>query len=162
MRKLTRYSPPAIKTLDDRGFTISTSPYMLAKRSVFMKRFDKFITTMSTEDIKSSLEDLNTWAKIDSVVKIPNASSMLKITFLDVHMAARALSDGLAIYYFINPRQIEPERFNHITPCWTCYSYNHSTTDCHVKNKICSTCGSEGHDLRSCTTTSAPTCINCK
>nr|XP_053639240.1 uncharacterized protein LOC128693514 [Cherax quadricarinatus] len=97
-------------------------------------------------------------------MKIPNASSMLKVTFLDVSIATRALSDGLAIsYYYINPRQIEPERFTYITPCWTCYSYSHSTADCHVKNKkICSTCGSAGHDFRSCTSTAAPTCSNCK
>nr|XP_053633282.1 mucin-2-like [Cherax quadricarinatus]XP_053633283.1 mucin-2-like [Cherax quadricarinatus] len=51
----------------------------------------------------------------------------------------------------------------YITPCWTCYSYSHSTADCHVKNKkICSTCGSAGHDFLSCTSTAAPTCINCK
>nr|XP_053633345.1 GATOR complex protein MIOS-like [Cherax quadricarinatus] len=71
-------TPTAMKTLEDRGFTISTSPYMLAKCSVFMKRLDKLITNMAIQEITTSLEDLNTWAKIDNVVKIPNASSIYR------------------------------------------------------------------------------------
>lgn len=61
-----------------------------------MKHCDRLLTNMSAEDLKSSLEVLNAWATIDSIVKIPNASSMLKVMFLDVTTATRALSDGLA------------------------------------------------------------------
>lgn len=80
---------------------------------------------------------------------------MLKVTYTDVNIAARTLVEGLAIHYFhINPSYTEAERFQHITQCYSCYSYMHITKDCPTKDKkFCSTCGNEGHDFKACTTT---------
>ncbi|XP_069938176.1 uncharacterized protein [Cherax quadricarinatus] len=155
----------AMNTLRDRQFIISPSPSLLAKRSVFVKQLDKIITSIPTDELKTSIEDQNTWASVDTITRIPNASSMIKITFSNIDMATQALANGLAIsYYHIHPRHIEPERFAHVSPCWNCYSYQHSTKDCPIKDKkFCSTCGKEGHNFKACTTTNAtPTCLNCK
>ncbi|KAK8747075.1 hypothetical protein OTU49_016977, partial [Cherax quadricarinatus] len=154
----------SIRTLQTQQFTLSPSPFLKSKRSVFVKRLDNIVTSLSTEALKTSIEEQNTWASVDSISKISNASFMLKITFSDVSMAAQALSDGLAIsYYHIHPSHIEQERFTYISHCWTCYSYKHTTKDCPVKDKkFCSKCGNDGHDFRSCTITTAPSCLNCK
>nr|XP_053645245.1 uncharacterized protein LOC128697520 [Cherax quadricarinatus] len=90
---------------------------------------------------------------------------MLKVTFTDVNMAATALNEGLAIYYYyISPTYIEAEIYHYIQHCWNCY-YLHTTKACPVKDKkFCTTCGSEGHAFSSCTAAAPtqPACLNCK
>nr|XP_053630875.1 uncharacterized protein LOC128687426 isoform X2 [Cherax quadricarinatus] len=97
----------ATTTLTAQGFTVTSSPALRARKSVFLKKLDKILTSQSTAELKSSIETQNTWATVDSITKIPNATSMLKVTFTDVNMAATALNEGLAVYYCISPTYIE-------------------------------------------------------
>lgn len=50
-------------------------------------------------------------------------------------MAKKACEVGLAIdRTHLGQNQIEQEDFIAITPCWCCYKYDHSVSDCPVKD----------------------------
>ncbi|XP_069960517.1 uncharacterized protein [Cherax quadricarinatus] len=84
------------------GFTLNGSADVIApdlvalraRRTVFLKRLDRLITAQATEEIKSSIEAQNPWAKVEFITKIPNVSSMPKVTFSDVNMAAREMDQS--------------------------------------------------------------------
>lgn len=147
-------------TIVARGFQVMSSPALRARRTVFLKRRDMLITTQPIDELRTSIEDQNSWATVEHT-KIPNASSMLKITFTDVNKAAQALVDGMAIFcYYINPSHIEAERYQHITQCWDCCSYLHSKDCIIIDKKFWSTFGCERHDFKASRHTSRRLNVN--
>ena len=60
-------------------------------RTVVIKEIGSMVDDYSVEEIKNNVEDLNTWAKVSEIVKMPTTSKMLKIQFESTHMAQKAL-----------------------------------------------------------------------
>lgn len=83
---------------------------------------------------------------------------MIKNRFGDI-----AISSGLCIFsYHLSPSQVEQEEFYSITPCWSCYNYDHQAHDCPDKEiTVCSECAGTGHSFRQCRNKDNPRCLNC-
>ena len=146
----------------EKGFEILTPIEYGAMHTVVIKEIDSMVDDYSAEDIKNNVEELNIWAKVSEIVKMPTTSKMLKIKFESTHMAQRALEEGVVILYQrIPPRRIEREIFVRLQPCNNCFGYSHETKNCSKgKMTLCAFCGEEGHRQQQCTST-APKCINC-
>lgn len=158
-------SPKTTTALDKKGFQIAIPPQLKAKKTIILKSLDKRINKETEEDLKTDIENKNTWAKVEEVVKFRNIPYMLKIRFTDIKMAKKAQEQGLKISFFsISPHQIEEEEFIPITPCYICYKYTHTVKDCPEKErnvKYCSECAQNGHTFRECTNRDNPKCLNC-
>ena len=51
------------------------------------------------KEIAANIEQCNSWAKVESVVKLMNTGRMLKVRFITTDMAERALLDGIVVIY---------------------------------------------------------------
>ena len=146
----------------EKGFEILTPIEYGAMHAVVIKEIDSMVDDCSVEEIKNNVEDLNIWAKVSEIVKMPTTSKMLKIKFENTYMAQRALEEGIVILYRrIPPHRIEREIFVRLQPCNNCFGYNHETKNCNKgKMTLCAFCGEEGHRQQQCKST-APRCTNC-
>ena len=152
-----------IEKLRSKQYEVIVPPHLKARKTVVIKRLDRDVTMMSEEALKQDLEMRNCWVKVEEIVKFPNMQNMLKVRFSDIKMARKAVEMGLSIHtYHLNKDQVEMEEFIQLTPCWTCYKYEHSSKDCPEKNiKKCSECASIGHTFRECTERTNYKCLNC-
>jgi len=144
-------------------FEIQDPPEYNAMRTIVIRNVDKQITEFSEEEIKENIENENAWAKIEQVIKIPNAPSILKIRFESTQMAKRALENGLLILFqFMPPRFVERDIFINLVPCYRCYKYDHLVKDRKETDtyKACSECASNDHTYKDCRENTKK-CLNC-
>ena len=116
----------------------------------------------SLSDIKTEIIRLQTWAKIQEVIKIKEYTHVFKLVCKDSDTRQRILTDGLLAFNTnMNPSQMTPEQFTHLLICFNCYQYEkHATRDCTRKNIKCSECAETGHTFKDCTS-STKRCLNC-
>ena len=81
------------------GFDIITPIEFNAMRSIVVRHIDKVINEYSDEEIISSIEERNSWAKVESIYKITNTGRLLKIRFHSTTMVKRALEEGLVVLH---------------------------------------------------------------
>ena len=148
--------------LKDKQFIIHTPIEYNAMRTIIIRHLDKVMAEFTDKEIADNIEQTNSWAKVDTVVKLMNSDRMLKVRFHTTDMAERALRESiLVIYQNIHPRHIENEIFIRLTPCYNCYGYDHKTQSCpKEKQTICANCGQIGHHQNTCTSENSK-CINC-
>ena len=97
-----------------------------AMRTVVVKEIDEMIDDYSNEEIMANIEQLNTWAKVTEIYKMPTTSKMIKVQFKSTQMAQRAAAEGIVVLYQkIPPKKIEKEIFVRLTPCNNCFGYTH-------------------------------------
>lgn len=156
-------STSSITTLRQHRFDIVLPPHLRARKCIVVRWLDSDLHKWTVDQLREDLEARNGWAKIDEVYKMGNIDHMIKIRFTEIAMAKKACDEGLAIHRtHIARHQIEPEEFIPITPCWSCYKYDHSVNDCPTKNIIfCSECSAIGHTYKNCTSTTKK-CLNCE
>ena len=121
-----------------------------ANRTFVMRNIDSIISTVDSEELKSDIEERNTWLKITEIIKIPNAPKILKVKTESSEMVKKATELGVLIYNLsVPPTNIEKEIFVHLNPCLKCYAYEHKTQDCPkpATFTICSECSSNSHTL---------------
>ena len=90
-----------------------------AMRTVVVKRLDRHIDQYTEEEIRDSIQRLNTNIVVESVYRFPNTTSkMMKIKMKSTAMAKQARDQGLII---LNQRMpstaIEKEIFVKLKPC---------------------------------------------
>lgn len=149
--------------LEVNKFEVIIPPPLRARKSIVIRRLEPEIVANDERDIKHEIQNFNEWAIIEEVVKLRNINHMLKIRFRDIAMAKKAMNNGLVMYsYHISQSQIEQEEFFPLTPCWTCYKYDHAARVCPNKDLIvCSECAQSGHRFRDCKNRDTPKCLNC-
>lgn len=101
---------------------------------------------------------------MEEVIKMRNIAHMMKVHFRDIAMARKAITSGICLFsYHLSPSQIEQEEFYSITPCWSCYKYDHHVCDCPDKDSVvCSGSAESGHTFRECRNKNNPKCLNCQ
>ena len=133
-------------------------------RTIIIRHLDKVMAEFTDKEIADNIEQSNSWAKVETVVKLMNTGRMLKVRFHTTDMAERALRDGIIVMYQNippPPRQAEKEIFTRLTPCYNCYGYDHKTQSCpKEKQTICANCGQTGHHQNICISESSKY-INC-
>ena len=149
-------------TFKGKSFEIINPPDLNANRTVVVRNLDRQIDEWDEENIKEYITERNSWLKVESIVKLPTTSKIIKIKCETEAMAERAIKDGLYIcHQYMRPEFIEKEIFVRIIPCYNCYEYEHLTKDCtKVKQTICTNCAEIGHLQDNCEKT--PKCINCE
>lgn len=150
--------------LQKLGLQITVPPETRAKRSIVLRQLDNIIGSNTPEEIKHEMERVNSWLKIDEVVKMKNFTHILKLRLEETTMVEKAKQQGILAYNMsISPTQIEQENYVHINTCFNCYQMeDHITKDCPHKNlKICSECSETGHTYKECKNTEKG-CINCR
>ena len=131
-------------------------------RTVVVKEIAEMIDDYSNEEIIANIEELNSWAKITEIYKMPTTSKMVKVQFKSTQMVQKAAAEGIVVLYQkISPKKIEKEIFVRLTPSNNCYGYAHETKNCEKKKMtLCAYCTGEGHRQQQCTAT-VPKYINC-
>ena len=154
---------PTTTELRSKQFEVLIPPHLKAKKTVIIKRLDRDLTEQPVDVISRDIEERNLWAKVEETIKFPRMSSMLKVRFTDIKMARKATEQGLSIgKYHMSRDNVELEDFVQLTPCWSCYKYNHNMKDCPDKNiKRCSECAAVGHTFRDCNERTNFKCLNC-
>lgn len=84
-----------VTTLKRHDYEVSIPPHLRAKKSVVLKGLDEDITKHDEEDIKRDIEERNSWANVEEVIKMRNLPHMLKLRFSDIAMAKKATEQGL-------------------------------------------------------------------
>lgn len=138
-------------------------PQLKARRSVIVRRVDNHIYEHSVDEIRGEVQDKNSWADVVDVVKFPN-SKTIKIQFSNAAIAQRCLSDGLSLFHLhVGSSCMSVDKYIDILTCFRCYALeSHIAANCSKSQsyKLCSICAIEGHDWRSCRSTTKK-CINC-
>ena len=110
------------------GFELQNPPEFSAARTVVVKGVDDYISHQTEEELLRSIKINHSNINVEKIIKISNASHLLKILCTDVNTADRLVEKGISIG---NQRfqggAIEKERYTHITQCMRCYAYNHPT-----------------------------------
>ena len=145
------------------GFEVTQPIEYEAMKSVVVRHVDKVISEYDDDDVIGSINQANTWAQVEKIVRIVANGRVLKVTFKTTAMVQTALDKGFVILHQrINPNNVERELFVRVRPCYNCFQYTHKTGDCPSdKQVICSFCGQSGHKYNECKE-ATPTCINCK
>ena len=143
------------------GFEIFNPPDLNSNRTIVIRNLDRQIDDWPEERIKEYIAERNEWMKVETVIKLPTTSKMLKVKCEKETMADRAIKDGIYVcYQYIRPEFIEKEIFVRITPCYNCFKYNHLTKECpEEKQIICTICSEKDHNQDLCN--KEPKCINC-
>ena len=130
-------------------------------KTVVIKQLDYMIDSFTDQEVVDSIHDLNDWAEVEDLYRLPTTSKMIKIRFTSQQMVQTALTIGIVILHQSIPHwNVEKEIFVRLTPCRNCFSYDHKIKDCpHEKKMRCTFCGEE-HKQQECTAT-VPRCINC-
>ena len=130
-------------------------------KTILVKQLDYMIDSFNDREIIASIEELNEWAKVEEVYKLPTTSKMMKIRFSSQSMVQTAMTKGVVVLHqFIPHWNIEREIFVRLNPCRNCFAYDHKIKDCQEEQKMrCTYCG-EGHKQADCKATT-PKCINC-
>ena len=143
-----------------KGMEAQFPPEHAAARTVILKNVDSSISHMTEEEIVSNMCPR---MPVEKIIKIPNASHLLKIVFVKAESADRAVIQGIKIQFQrFSGGSIEKEMFVAVVPCYRCYSYEHPKRGCSKPQsyKICSNCANEGHIYNECTS-SVFKCVNC-
>lgn len=158
------FSSKCISDLKVLGYEPIVPPDLRAKRSIIIKRLDSFIHGQSVENIKSELENVNSWLEIYDIYKFPK-SKTLKITFVNQCMAKTAIEKGILMFRLSIPsNDIFPEEYVNLMICYQCYKWDdHLTESCQMGShfKVCSLCSSNDHTFKDCKSESKK-CINCE
>ena len=151
----------SVNKAKENGFEIYTPIEYGAMRMVVVKEIDEMIDDYSKEKIMANIE-LNSWAKVMEIYKMPTTSKMIKVQFKSTQMVQKAAAEGIAVLYQkIPPKKIEKEIFVRLTPCNNCFGYTHETKNCEKrKMTLCAYYAGEGHRQQQCTAM-VPKCINC-
>ena len=130
-------------------------------KTVVIKQLDYMIDSFTDQEVVDSIHDLNDWAEVEDLYRLPTTSKMIKIRFTSQQMVQTALTKGIVILHQSIPHwNVEKEIFVRLTPCRNCFSYDHKIKDCPQEKKMrCTFCGEE-HKQQECTAT-VPRCINC-
>ena len=151
-----------VRKAKEKGFEIFTPIEYGAMRTVMVKEVDEMIDDYSNEEIIANIEELNSWAEVTDIYKMPTTSKMVKVQFKNTQMAQKAVTEGMVVLYQkIPPKKIEKEIFVRLIPCNNCFGYEHETKNCDKrKMTLCAFCADEGHRQQQCNAT-VPKCINC-
>ena len=57
------------------------------------------VDSFSDEEIIDSIHELNDWAEVESMYRLPTTSKMLKIRFVSQQMVQTAMTKGLVILH---------------------------------------------------------------
>ena len=120
-------------------------PDVRAKRTIFARRLDPYVTQHDNNAIKKELTERNDDLHIRDVFKI--SKSVIKITCDDIQTAQRLTTNGFKAFNTRTPpQQCEEEAFTPLLTCFKCYATeDHQTKDCKQDYDICSECGQTGH-----------------
>lgn len=149
--------------LEKDGFNAIMPPELRAQRTVICFRLDELIYEHQAEEIRTEVERVQTWAKVQEVYKFPRTNT-LKITFQTTDMAKKAKDNGILLFAMsVPPTQIRKEVYTPILSCNRCHAVEeHATNQCPTPPNYvaCSECGSRDHTFRECRATDKH-CINC-
>jgi len=144
-------------------FEIQDPPEYNAMRTVTIRNIDRQIIDYEESEIKETIERENGWAKVEEVIKLPNAPTIIKVRFETTQMAKKALESGmLLLHQSIPSRFIEKEIFINLVPCYRCYKYDHMIKDCKEPEtyRACSECSAKDHTYKNCNNITKK-CLNC-
>lgn len=152
----------SITLLRNHNFEVILPPDLRAKKCIVVRSIDTSVQSWDADFMKEDIQNRNSWAEVEEVYKMRGIPHMLKIRFSEISMARKACNEGFAFgRTHIGTTQIQMEEFIPLTPCWSCYKYDHTVKDCTVKElKFCSECGEHGHTFRDCTS-DIKKCLNC-
>ena len=85
--------------LKDKQFITHTPIEYNAMRTIIIRHLDKVMAEFTDKEIADNIEQSNSWAKVETVVKLMNTVRMLKVRFYTTDMAERALRDGIIVIY---------------------------------------------------------------
>ena len=135
--------------LTDINLTAILPPQIKARRTVFIRLLDRYITDRTLDSIKTEIKDKN-GLDCAELFKIGTVKATLKLTMKTTADAKKLTDEGLVLFNFrVAPEQCELERYTHVLICYKCYKYeDHLTKDCRQDYDICSECGLRGHTYR--------------
>ena len=130
-------------------------------KTVVMKQLDYMTDSFTDQEVIDSIRELNDWAEVEDLYRLPTTSKMIKIRFTSQQMVQTALTKGIVILHqFIPHWNAEKEIFVRLTPCRNCFSYDHKIRDCPREKKMRCTFCREERKQQECKAT-VPKCINC-
>lgn len=153
----------SIEHLERIGLSVRIPPELRARRSIFCRRIDSYVGEHTPQQLKTELEKENKWMKVREVIKFKDYTHVFKIEMTTVNAADRAIRDGFGCFYTrVTPDQVEREKYVNLLICFSCYKYEHHTSDkCPERdNKVCSECAASGHTFRDCKS-EVKKCLNC-
>ena len=140
-------------------------PQLQATRTLIVRNLDDTIGTQTPEDLIEEItkHQYNKNPKIDSIIKMPNKTRILKIVCSDTNTAQTLSRNGFYAYsYKISPSQINTDTFTYIDICYKCYTFqDHTTRNCPSTEQHCSNCANTGHSHHDCTNKNTVRCVNC-
>lgn len=161
---LEKIMEPAIKLkFTEANFEIVDPPELNAKRTLVITNIDDHILMHSDNDIKLEIERANRNIKVTQVIKIPNASSILKIKLDTTAMVRKSINSGILIFSQSFPTKfLAQDIYIHIPQCMRCYSYDHVKKECEKEDSylICSKCSQTTHRFENCPSIFTK-CITC-
>ena len=100
------------------GYELQAPLECTSMKTVIIKQLDYMIDSYTDEEIMDSITQLNEWAEVEEMYRLPTTSKMIKIRFASQHMVQIALTKGLIILHqFIPHWNVEREIFVRLTPC---------------------------------------------
>ena len=147
----------------DQGFQVLNPPEFNAIKSIIVKNVDKQIEAYGPEEIQTNIENNNHGIIIETLIKLPTATNILKLKLQNQRMVNSATTNGLMIFnQYLPPASIEKEVYIKLTPCFNCFSFKHHTNKCpRPKMTLCASCSAETHNQSQCNA-DYNKCLNCK
>lgn len=144
-----------------QGFELLDPIEFNSLKTAVVRGLDSMIGGYSDDEIVENIHQLNDWAEVESVYRLPTTSKILKVKFKNQTMVQTALKKGMVILYQNIPHyNIEREVFVKLQPCTNCFKYDHRVKDCsEPKTMKCTFC-SGPHKQSECRE-KTPRCINC-
>lgn len=150
-----------LETFRGEGFQPVPPIEYSSLKTIVVRNIDRMIDNYTDDEVVASIHNLNEWAVVDSIFRVPATSKIIKVRFQQQSMVNVALKKGVVILHqFIPATSIEKEIFIRLNFCKNCFSYDHLTRQCEeVKKPRCSFCSKE-HYYTECRETE-PKCVNC-
>ena len=148
---------------EEYGFRVELPLNYGADRALILRNVDSAIVALEEQELTTSIEAKNN-IKIKSLKKFNGNSKLIKIIVETREMATKATTEGIVILsQQLEAKNVEKEIAIHLTPCYRCFRYNHTTEDCRYQRdyKVCSICSYTGHTHRECNGLIVK-CLNCQ
>ena len=85
------------------GYELQAPIVYESLKTIVVKQLDYMIDSFTDGEIIDSINELNDWAEVEGMYRLPTTSKMLKIKFTSQQMVQKALTKGIVILHQFIP-----------------------------------------------------------